>query len=255
MQQRLDAGRPVEHERADADRSPDLVRRHADRDEARAGRGVRPRRSRAGRWGRARTPRSRRRAAGRPSARRGRRPCARAGSSRPRCSPTASTRGRRMSHPVPPPRRARRPAAVRGRRAGSPPPRRRRTRRAIRACRSSRGARRRAPGSARPVSRGGASRPLEREVHGLGAAAGEHDLDRVGAEGRGDLLARLLEQALRPLTGTVDRRGVPDEAERRGHRVDRLGPHRGGRRVIEVDGVAVGHRAPPEREPVPFELL
>ena len=77
--------------------------------------------------------------------------------------------------------------------------------------------------------------PLDREVDRLGAAAGEDDLDAVGAERGGDALARLLEQALGLLAGAVDRRGVADHGERGGERLDRLGAHRGGRGVVEVD--------------------
>ena len=77
--------------------------------------------------------------------------------------------------------------------------------------------------------------PLDREVHRLGAAAGEDDLDAVGAEGRGDALARLLEEPLGLLARAVDRRRVAHHGERGGERLDRLGAHRGGRGVVEVD--------------------
>jgi hypothetical protein len=49
------------------------------------------------------------------------------------------------------------------------------------------------------------------------------DLDAVGAEGGGDALARLLEQALGLLARAVDRRRVADHGERGGERLDASG--------------------------------
>ena len=76
--------------------------------------------------------------------------------------------------------------------------------------------------------------PLDGEVHRLGAVAGEDHLDAVGTERRGDLLARLLEQPLRLLARAVDRGGVADDREGSRERLDGLGQHRGGGRVVEI---------------------
>ena len=101
----------------------------------------------------------------------------------------SSTRGEQ------PRRRRRRPTRGTGRppRSGSPRPRAGRTTRA-RPCA-------RTPvvttPSPRPVRAGPAGRPLHREVVGLGAAGGEHDLGRADAEQLGDLLPGLLERRLR----------------------------------------------------------
>ena len=86
------------------------------------------------------------------------------------------------------------------------------------------------PGAPRPVQ------PLEGEIDRLGAPAGEHHLNGIAAEGRGDVLAGLLEHPLRVLTLAVDGGGVSDDAQRRGVGRDRLRDHRRRRRMIEVHG-------------------
>ena len=61
-----------------------------------------------------------------------------------------------------------------------------------------------------PASRRRARRTLHRQVVGLGAAAGEHDLVGPGAEARGDLLPGLLERGLGGASDRVGTRGVPE---------------------------------------------
>ena len=126
------------------------------------------------------------------------------------------------------PARVRRPAATR--------PRRPRARPARGPGRARRGARRRSPGSGRGAGprRGGPVEALDREVVRLGAAAGEDHLAGPRAERLGQRLAGLLDDAARPAAGRVQRRRVADHAEALRHRLDRLGDHRRGGRVVEV---------------------
>ena len=84
---------------------------------------------------------------------------------------------------------------------------------------------------------------LEREVVGLGAAGGEHDVARPRADGAGDGLARLLDHAPRAATGGVQRARVADPGQVPGHRLDRDRQHRRGRGVVEVDE-RLGHDLP-----------
>ena len=80
---------------------------------------------------------------------------------------------------------------------------------------------------------------LDRQVVGLGAAGGEDHLRRAGAQGLGNRLAGLLDDAPSNAPGGVQGGGVADHGHLRGHRLDRLGQHRRGRRMVEVDkGVA-----------------
>ncbi len=81
---------------------------------------------------------------------------------------------------------------------------------------------------------------LDGEVVRLGAAAGEEDLARPRTQGRGERLAGLLDQPAGSPAGGVQRRRVAGPAEARGHRLDRLGDHRSGRRVVEVDRAGLG---------------
>ena len=74
------------------------------------------------------------------------------------------------------------------------------------------------------------------EVVRLGAAAGEHDLRRVGADQRRDRRSRLVERRLRLLAEVVHARRVAEQSRRaRGDRVDDLRGERGRRVVVEVD--------------------
>ena len=87
---------------------------------------------------------------------------------------------------------------------------------------------------------GGAAGPVEAldgEVVGLGAAGGQHDLGRQGADGLGDRLARLLDRPPRPAARRVQGRRIADAPERLGEGGRRLRQHRRGRRVVEI-----GHR-------------
>ena len=99
---------------------------------------------------------------------------------------------------------------------------------------------------ARMRSRAGSSlrrcpvQALDGQVVRLGAAAGEDDLARPRAEGGGERLAGLLDEPPGGPAGGVQRRRVADAAEARGHRLDRLGDHRRGRRVVEVDRAGLG---------------
>src|ERR1700687_1615002 len=75
-----------------------------------------------------------------------------------------------------------------------------------------------------------------REIVRLGAAAGEHDLARVGADDRSNLRARGLEHPARALTGAMHRRGIPrllgDEAR---NRFGGLRSKRSARVMIEIN--------------------
>ena len=76
---------------------------------------------------------------------------------------------------------------------------------------------------------------LDGQVVGLGAAGGEHDLGRVGADQRGDLLTGGLHRGprgppLAVLAGRVGGRAL----QQRQHRRQSLSPQRGAGRVVEV---------------------
>ena len=89
-------------------------------------------------------------------------------------------------------------------------------------------------------------RPEHGQVGGLGATGGEDDLAGIPAEEGGHLVARLLEQAPRPLGGRMTARRVPEPAGADvdlGHGGGHLGPQRGGGGVVQV-----GDRA--QRQPV-----
>ena len=75
---------------------------------------------------------------------------------------------------------------------------------------------------------------LDREVVGLGAAAGEDDLAGSRGEGLGQPLAGLLDDPSRPPSGGVQGRRVPRVAHLGRHGLDGLGEHRRRRRVVEV---------------------
>ncbi len=97
-----------------------------------------------------------------------------------------------------------------------------------------------------PARVAGPARPedaLEREVVGLGAARGEHDVAGPAAQGLRDRLARLLHDAARVPPGGVQRAGVADVGQVGRHGLDGRREHRGGRGVVEVDGRLV-HRIP-----------
>ena len=96
-----------------------------------------------------------------------------------------------------------------------------------------------------------ASDPLDAQVVGLGATAGEDHLSGLGAEHGGDRLPGLFERRLRRLGGAVNP-GRVGEATRevRPHGGDRLRAHRRARRVVEVRHAhptslrAASHRPP-----------
>ena len=77
--------------------------------------------------------------------------------------------------------------------------------------------------------------PLDRQVVGLGAAAGEDDLGGPGTDRRGDGLAGLLEPTTCGATGSVQRRGVTRLREDGRHRLDGFGQHLRRSGVVEVD--------------------
>ena len=90
----------------------------------------------------------------------------------------------------------------------------------------------RGPGPGAP---GGPGRALDRQVVGLGPAAGENDLCRRAAERGRDVLPRLLEGGLRAPGDGVPTRRIPERpGQERLHGGDGLGPHRRGGRVVEV---------------------
>ena len=63
----------------------------------------------------------------------------------------------------------------------------------------------------------------------------------VGAETSPHALARLVERGARFATPAMHARGVAEaRAEERQHRVEHLRSHRGGRGVIEIDGLGHG---------------
>ena len=80
----------------------------------------------------------------------------------------------------------------------------------------------------------GTVRALDRQVVRLGATGGEDHLGGLRPEQRGDLLAGLLDHPPSGTAGRVQRGRVSDDAELGGHRLDRGGHHRGGRRVVEI---------------------
>ena len=92
--------------------------------------------------------------------------------------------------------------------------------------------------------RGLATRAIEArdpEIHRLGAARGEDDLDRVALQCGGESLAGVLEHSTRGLAGAVDRRSVADPRRRGEPRLPRLGSQRRRGGVVEVDD----HGTPP----------
>ena len=76
---------------------------------------------------------------------------------------------------------------------------------------------------------------LEGQVVRLGATRGEDHLGRPGTHGLGNRLAGLLDDATSESARGVQRRRVADHRHLVGHRLDRLGQHRRGRTVVEVD--------------------
>ena len=146
------------------------------------------------------------------------------------------------------PGRRRRPAATRRRRPRARPSHRAASRTAWCSTALARmRSRRRVRAAARPVE------ALDREVVRLGAAAGEEHLARAGRRGR----RRASRGPPRPAAGRPGRRraattGCRSRPRQRGHRLDRLGEHRRGRRVVEVGRVGLGtavdgRRSSPER--------
>ncbi len=95
----------------------------------------------------------------------------------------------------------------------------------------------RAHGSAAPTG----DRAGDRRVVGLGAAPGEHDLARTAPDHPGDDVAGLVDGAP-GIAGEAVRTARVGEAlgEERQHRLDRLGAHRRGGRVVEVDQAVHG---------------
>jgi hypothetical protein len=97
-----------------------------------------------------------------------------------------------------------------------------------------------------PAARGGCrparpEDPFDREVVGLGPAAGKDHFARAGAQRLGDDLPGLLHGPPCPAARRVQRRRVAHPPELGGHRLDRLGQHRRGRRVIEIRAFVI-HR-------------
>src|SRR3954454_11127855 len=79
-------------------------------------------------------------------------------------------------------------------------------------------------------------RALEREVERLGPAARDDDLAGARVDRRGDSLMSLVERGAGAATPGMGRRWVAELlAEERQHGLERFGPQRGRRRVIEVD--------------------
>src|SRR6266849_8794242 len=80
------------------------------------------------------------------------------------------------------------------------------------------------------------NRAENREIIRLGAATGEHNLTRIGADDRSDLRARELEYPARALTRAMHRRGIPrplgDEAK---NRFRRLRSKRSARVMIKIN--------------------
>ncbi len=86
-----------------------------------------------------------------------------------------------------------------------------------------------------PGAVGGPAEALDGEVDRLGAARGEDDLDRVGAERRRERSRASSSIRFACLAVGVDRRGVADQAQRVGVRGQHLGRHGRRRGVVEVD--------------------
>ena len=97
---------------------------------------------------------------------------------------------------------------------------------------------------------------LDGEVVGLGAAGGEDDLGRPGAQGGADPLARLLDHGAGRTPGGVQRGGVADHGGLLHQGLERGRQHGGRRRVVEVGShgrrvYVRGRRTrPPRRPPV-----
>ena len=88
----------------------------------------------------------------------------------------------------------------------------------------------------RPRGLLGPGNALDREVVGLGPAAGEDDLAWLRADGAGDHLARLVDPLARPPPDAVEARRVAVVlAQVRQHRLEHLGAQRPRRGVVEVD--------------------
>ena len=88
-------------------------------------------------------------------------------------------------------------------------------------------------------------------VVGLGATAGEDHLARTAAENLGDVVAGLVDGLAHLPREAVGPRGIGELlGEERQHRLDGIGPHRRGRRMIEVDVAVVhGNQARPAHWP------
>jgi len=87
-------------------------------------------------------------------------------------------------------------------------------------------------------------RTQHRQVVGLRPATGDDDLARTAPQGGRDLLAGVLECRLGPAGHRVDPRRVAEHLiEERLHGRPDLGPHRRGRRVVEIGDVAHGSPA------------
>ena len=87
--------------------------------------------------------------------------------------------------------------------------------------------------SARPAGPGGT---LQREVVGLGAAAGEHDLAGIRADRPREPLVGIVERLPGDAAERVRGRRIAEGAAEEGqHRLERLGAQGRGRRMIEID--------------------
>ncbi len=90
---------------------------------------------------------------------------------------------------------------------------------------------------------GATDRAEDRRVVALGSATGEHDLVRADPEHVGHVVARLVDRSTGLAGEAMGSGWVGVHAgEVRQHRLDGFGPHRRGRRVVEVDE-RVGHRS------------
>jgi hypothetical protein len=90
------------------------------------------------------------------------------------------------------------------------------------------------PGAGRVGVAAGPVQALHREVVGLGAAGGEDHLARAGTQGVREGFAALLDRPAGAAAGCVQGGCVAGDGELRGHCLDRLREHRGGRGVVEV---------------------
>ena len=87
-----------------------------------------------------------------------------------------------------------------------------------------------------PARARGPGDALDREVVGLGPAAGEDDLPRLRVDGAGDDLAGLVDALARPPAAPVQaRRVAPVLTQIRQHGLEHLGAQRARRGVVEVD--------------------